>query len=68
MQQTAFRRKYLLVLLNVLQVISVVTSGGRPPVDGIDDVPRHMKELMKSCWDHNPHNRPNFKSVSFFIY
>lgn len=52
----------------MMQVMSVVTGGGRPPVDGIDDVPRHMKELMKSCWDHTVSNRPNFKSVSSFRF
>jgi hypothetical protein len=37
-----------------------VCSGARPSVDGIAD---EIGELMESCWDETPINRPSFDAI-----
>ena len=43
-----------------------ILEGERPQIT--DDTPEFYAELMKSCWDHNPENRPTAQEIySFFI-
>ncbi|KAM7400545.1 hypothetical protein PAMA_004972 [Pampus argenteus] len=44
------------------QISQCVRSGERPAENLIpDDTPVEIIDLMKSCWDANPQNRPTFK-------
>ena len=43
-----------------------ILKGERPQIT--DDTPEFYVELMKSCWDHGPENRPTAQEIySFFI-
>ncbi|KAJ3594323.1 hypothetical protein NHX12_003630 [Muraenolepis orangiensis] len=47
--------------INETHINSCVRNGHRPAMDLIaEDTPKEMVELMKSCWQQDPQNRPTF--------
>ena len=54
------------IVLLLAQVIEIVKNGGRPETPPYADMMPHYKELMKTCWDQVPGNRPTFKHVSHY--
>ena len=44
--------------MNVLGLVSAIASGLRPQVP--DDMPQSLSSLLKSCWSHDPDERPAF--------
>uniref|UniRef100_A0A0B7AYY0 Protein kinase domain-containing protein n=1 Tax=Arion vulgaris TaxID=1028688 RepID=A0A0B7AYY0_9EUPU len=46
------------------EVIEIVKNGGRPDIPLSDEMMPQFKDLMKSCWDQRPGNRPPFKQVA----
>ena len=38
-----------------------VRDGRRPPIP--PDLPLHIKNLMQSCWEHTPRERPTFENI-----
>lgn len=46
------------------EVIEVLKNGGRPETPPSADMMPQYKELMKMCWEQEPHLRPTFKGVA----
>ncbi|XP_059157008.1 ephrin type-A receptor 3-like [Physella acuta] len=46
------------------EVIEIVRNSGRPDTPPSVDIMPQFKELMKTCWDQRPANRPAFKRVA----
>ncbi|KAK7483086.1 hypothetical protein BaRGS_00025654 [Batillaria attramentaria] len=46
------------------EVIEIVKNGGRPETPPSADMMPQYKELMKMCWEQEPHLRPSFKGIA----
>ena len=44
-----------------IAVASSVRDGKRPMIP--PELPPYIQELMQSCWEHQPHDRPTFEEI-----
>ena len=44
-----------------IAVDSSIRDGKRPMIP--PELPSHIQELMQSCWEHQPHDRPTFEEI-----
>lgn len=47
-------------------VSSMIRDGKRPPIP--PELPLHIKELMLSCCEHKPYDRPTFEEILQVCY
>ena len=47
--------------LQMQKIAETVSSGVRP--EPVPEEPAGVRELMESCWHHDPHQRPTMKEV-----
>ena len=46
---------------NSYSAVEVIRNGKRPPIP--PEAPLYIQQLTKSCWKHNPHDRPTFEEI-----
>ena len=43
------------------EAASAILDGMRPPIP--PEAPLYIQQLMRSCWEHDPHDRPEFEQI-----
>ena len=44
-----------------LEVVLAIHEGKHPPIP--PEAPLYIQQLMRSCWEHDPHDRPTFEQI-----
>ena len=48
-------------LLDSYEAMLAIKKGERPPIP--PEAPLYIQQLMRSCWEHDPHDRPTFEQI-----
>ena len=46
---------------DLLEVVLAIREGKHPPIP--PEAPLYIQQLMRSCWEHDPHDRPTFEQI-----